>query len=56
MPMSIIKRQTGGVPVSTGGKSGQQLQAERQLLKLAKHLSAKKEDEVSYDAAYALAA
>ncbi len=46
----------GGVSVSTGVRSGQWLQAERQLLKLAKHLTAKKEDEVSFDAEYAFAA
>ena len=37
-------------------ESCQWLQAERQLLKLANFETAKKEDEVSYDAEYALAA
>ncbi len=46
----------GGVLVSTGGRSCQWLQAERQLLKLANNLTAKKEDEVFNDAEYALAA
>ena len=46
----------GGVSVSTGGRSGQWLQAERQLPKLAKILTAKKEDEVFFEAEYALAA
>jgi hypothetical protein len=39
----------GGVPVSTGGMLCLQLQAERQLLKLAKILVAKKEDEFVFD-------
>ena len=43
--------------VSTGGRLGLWLRAERQLLKLAKKLSAKKEDEfVSDEAVLALAA
>jgi hypothetical protein len=46
----------GGVSVSTGVRSGQWLQAERQLHKLAKILTAKKEDEVFFEAEYALAA
>lgn len=46
----------GGVLVSTGVWLCRQLQAERQLLKLAKNITAKKEDEVSFDAEYALAA
>jgi hypothetical protein len=42
--------------VSTGDRSCQWLQAERQLLKLAKNKTAKKEEEYSSDAAFALAA
>jgi hypothetical protein len=51
-----MEKSKGGVSVSTGVRSGQRLQAERQLLKLAKQLTAKKEDEVSFEAEYALAA
>jgi len=46
----------GGVSVSTGGRSGQWLQAERQLHKLAKILTAKNEGETFIDAEYAFAA
>jgi hypothetical protein len=56
---SILKtpEYLGGVPVSTGGRSGQWLQAERQLLKLATNVTAKREDEdFVAEAEFALAA
>ena len=47
----------GGVLVSTGGFPGHQLQVKRQLVKLAKPITAKKEDEIVLDEAeFALAA
>jgi len=47
----------GGVLVSTGGFSCHQLQVKRQLVKLAKPLTAKKEDDFVLDEAeFALAA
>ena len=48
---------SGGVLVSTGGFSCHQLQVKRQLVKLAKPLTAKKEDDFVLDEAeFALAA